>query len=194
MESRACARHGSGQIKARGRLQRDVFGPAERRYSAGRYRPVRQSRHAVAVAEIVRHRRASLRDAGSAGGGRAGRYEEPVRRRNDSAGLCDHRPSHESLHHLGHRPVHLLQQALHEKALVRLRQRQGRGGLRRSCHDGDVHRPCQRVHRQLSRRLYFLERPVHLLRRLDAAAGRGGVGGRDGAVCISGGEKAYHMG
>ena len=51
-------------------------------------------------------------------------------------------------------------------------------------HDGDVHRPCERVYRQLSRRLYLRERPVHLLRRLDAAGRGGRLGGRDGAVCI----------
>lgn len=38
--------------------------------------------------------------------------------------------AYEPVHHLGHRPVHLLQQALYAETLVRFRQRNGRGGLR----------------------------------------------------------------
>ena len=42
------------------RMKRYILGSAERRHPARRHRPVRQPRHAVAVAASVRHRRAAL--------------------------------------------------------------------------------------------------------------------------------------
>ena len=67
---------------------------------------------------------------------------------------------------------------------VRLRRR-----LRRQRHDGHVHRPRVRVHRQLHRRVRVRRGTVHLHWRLDAADRRGRVGCGDGAVCVPVGEK-----